>query len=66
MKAKIKAWWPTVAHAAAVAVIFLDPSVQAAAASHPKTAGAIGLVWGIVLAWARSPHAPAPVPPAGA
>ena len=40
-------------HAAAVAVIFLSPSVQSYAAAHSAYAAGILLVYGFALHWAQ-------------
>jgi len=39
-------------HCAAVAIIFLTPSVQQALLAHPKTSAAGTVVWGFLLHWA--------------
>ncbi len=39
-------------HAAAVAVVFLDPSVQSFASSHAAYAALIATLWGAALHWA--------------
>lgn len=51
----LKKYWPSIAHAGAVGVLFLDPSVQAFAAHHPAYAAPIALLWGILLHRAQSP-----------
>ena len=55
MKALLAKWWPSVAHAGAVAILFLNSSVQAYAVAHPAQAAGILLVWGWALHWAQSP-----------
>jgi len=39
-------------HAAAVAIVFLSPSVQAFAVAHPAYAAGVTLVYGFALHWA--------------
>lgn len=51
----LKKYWPTLAHFAGVAILFLSPSVQAFAASHPAYSAPIALVWGFLLHRAESP-----------
>lgn len=55
MKDKLKAWWPAIAHAAGVTIVFLSPAVEALAKSHPGSAVAVTLAWGWLLHWAKSP-----------
>ena len=55
MKDRIKKYWPSVAHVAAIAVIFLDASVKAYFASHPAMAAVGAVAWGVALHWAESP-----------
>jgi hypothetical protein len=52
----LKKWWPSIAHAAAVGVIFLAPGVQGLIAAHPGASAGIGLGWGLLLHWAQSPN----------
>lgn len=49
MLAFIKKYGGYVLHAAAVVAVFLDPSVQAYAASHHAYAAGILLAWGFLL-----------------
>lgn len=53
----LKKYWPSIAHAGAVLVVFLSPSVQAFAASHPAYSAPVVLVWGFLLHRAESPVA---------
>jgi hypothetical protein len=55
MKAKLAKYWPSIAHAGAVAVLFLNPSVQTFAASHVAYSAPIALLWGFLLHRAQSP-----------
>jgi hypothetical protein len=52
----MKAWfWKNkgyIIHYAAVAVFFLNPSVQAFASSHTAYSAAIVMLWGTALHWA--------------
>ena len=52
----LKKYWPSITHAAAVAILFVAPGVSALAAAHPKSSAGILLVWGWVLHWAQSPN----------
>jgi hypothetical protein len=54
----LKKYWPSIAHAVAVGVLFLDPSVQAFAATHQAYAAPVVLVWGFLLHRAQSPVSP--------
>ena len=40
-------------HAAAVSIVFLSPSVQAALVAHPAVAALGGAIWGFLLHWAN-------------
>ena len=51
----LKTHWAWITHIAAVAVVFAAPSIQSFLLSNQKTAGGIALIWGIILAWAKSP-----------
>jgi hypothetical protein len=51
----LKKYWPSIVHVAAAGVLFLNPSVQAYAASHAAYAAPILMVWGIVLHHLPSP-----------
>ena len=51
----LKKYWPTLAHAGAVAVLFLAPSVDAFAKGHPAYSAPIALLWGFLLHRAQSP-----------
>jgi hypothetical protein len=51
----LKKYWPSIVHVGAVAVLFLNPSVQAFAASNKAYAAPIALLWGILLHRAQSP-----------
>ncbi len=51
----MKKYFPIMAHFAAVVVLFMNASVQAAATAHPAYAATVLAVWGVVLAWAKSP-----------
>jgi len=51
----LKKYWPSIAHAAAVGVLFLNPSVQAFVVSHPAYAAPVALLWGFALHRAQSP-----------
>ena len=55
MKAFFSKYWPSFAHVAGVAVVFLTPSVQGFLGSHPAYAATLGAAWGIALHWATSP-----------
>jgi len=51
----LKKYWPSIAHAAAVAILFLNPSVQQFAVTHAAYAAPIALLWGWALHRAQSP-----------
>lgn len=51
---KAHATW--LASAIAGLVLFLTPSVTAYAAGHPQQGIAVGTVWAIATAWAKSPR----------
>lgn len=51
----LKKYWPAIAHAGAIAILFLNPSVQQFALTHPAYAAPIGLAWGLLLHRAQSP-----------
>ena len=51
---KAHAVWITTAAAGLIG--FLTPSVNAYIASHPGSAVALGTLWGITAAWAKSPR----------
>jgi hypothetical protein len=60
----IKKYWPSIAHVvtigAGVAANFLSPSVQAwcRVPSHAAYAGAVLMVWGVILHHLPSPSQP--------
>jgi predicted membrane protein len=51
----LKQYWPSIVHVAAAGVLFLNPSVQAYAASHAAYAAPLLMVWGVVLHHLPSP-----------
>jgi hypothetical protein len=52
----VKKHWPWLTTLAAGAIVFLDPSVQSYAGAHGAASTAITTLWGVALAWARSPR----------
>jgi hypothetical protein len=52
----VKKHWPWLTTLAAGAIVFLDPSVQSYAGAHGAAATAITTLWGVALAWAKSPR----------
>lgn len=52
----LKKIWPSLVHAGATAVVFLNPAVQSFAALHPAYAAPIVLLWGIALHAATAPR----------
>ena len=59
-KAWLRKWWPSIAHvlfvAASGAVIALDSTVKDFVMNHVAYEVPLGMLWGIVLHWAQSPH----------
>ena len=52
----LKQWWSFIAHGVAGLIVLVNPKdIQAIAANHPKTSVAIMMLWGYLLAWAKSP-----------
>jgi len=51
----VKKYWPSLVHVGAAALLFLNPSVQAYASSHPAYAVPVLGIWGIVLHHLPSP-----------
>ncbi len=51
----LKKYWPSIAHAAGILILFLDPAVKGAALTHPKYTIAITIAWGWALHWATAP-----------
>ncbi len=56
MKQFISGHWVWITSACAGLVLFLTPSVNAYIASHPQNAVAVGGVWAVVNALAKSPR----------
>lgn len=52
---KFKKYWPMLAHIGGMAILFLNPSVEAYASKNPGLAAPIVLAWGFLLHRAQSP-----------